>query len=113
MDGFIIAAPRDELTEIGEHHLVFIDRGQQDGVQEGNVFTVVRSGDPYRKEPNLAQRDPKLPKEDVGTLLVVDVKEHACAALVTRSFRELYMGDRVEMRLSAGPALRTAGSGGF
>jgi len=113
MDGYIIAAPRDELTEIGEHHLVFIDRGQQDGVQEGNVFTVVRSGDPYRMEPNLAQRDPNLPKEDVGTLLVVDVKEHACAALVTRSFRELYMGDRVEMRLSAGSALQTAGSGGF
>jgi hypothetical protein len=113
MDGYIIAVPRDDLTEIGEHHMVFLDRGQQDGVQEGNVFTVVRSGDPYRIEPNLAQRDPNLPKEDVGTLLVVDVKEHACVALVTRSMRELYMGDRVEMRLSAGPALRTAGSGGF
>ncbi len=42
---------------------------------------------------------PSLPTEDVGTLLVVDVKDHASAALVTRSLNELAPGDRVEMRM--------------
>ena len=41
---------------------------------------------------------PSLPKEDVGEMLVIDVKERASAALVTRSMIELAVGDRVEMR---------------
>ena len=35
-----------------------------------------------------------------STLLVVDVKDHASAALVTRSLSELGPGDRVEMRVA-------------
>jgi hypothetical protein len=40
--------------------------------------------------------------EPVGDLLVVDVKEQASAALVTRSLKELLIGDRVEMRPETG-----------
>jgi len=101
MDGFIIAAQQEIISEIGEHHVVFLDKGRADGVEEGNTFTVVRSGDPYGREMNEIMRDPKLPKEDVGTLLVVDAQQTSSAALVMRSFRELYVGDKVEMRSSA------------
>jgi hypothetical protein len=45
----------------------------------------------------------------VGELLVIDVKERASAALVTRSRTELLVGDRLEMR-AVGQA--TAGAGG-
>ncbi len=80
--------------------MVFVDRGKVDGVEEGNRFTVVRAGDPLgaptQGHPELGPRTP--PNEDVGALLVVDVKEHASAALVTRSLSELVPGDRVEMR---------------
>jgi len=38
----------------------------------------------------------------VGQLLVVDVKENASTALVTKSIKELLIGDRVEMRAAAG-----------
>ena len=98
IDGYIIAAQQEIISEIGEHHLVFLDKGRADGVEEGNVFTVVRSGDPYGREMNEIIRDPHLPKEDVGTLLVVDAQQSSSAALVVRSFRELYVGDKVEMR---------------
>jgi hypothetical protein len=101
MDGFIIAAQQEIISEIGEHHVVFLDKGRADGVEEGNTFTVVRSGDPYGREMNEIMRDPRLPKEDVGTLLVVDAQQTSSAALVMRSFRELYVGDKVEMRSSA------------
>jgi len=47
LEGRILAAPVDVLTMIGEQHVVFIDKGQVDGVEEGNVFRVVRSGDAY------------------------------------------------------------------
>jgi hypothetical protein len=104
LDGRIIATRQDELSILGEHQVVFVDRGAQDGVEEGNVFTVVRSGDMYGRDPYVPPWDPALPKEDVGYLLVIDVKEKASAALVTKSLRELLVGDRVEMRSEAGGA---------
>ncbi len=106
LDGRIIGAQVDIVTQVGEHHVVFVDRGQRDGVEEGNLFTVVRSGDLYGRDPHVPAWDPDLPPEDVGDLLVVDVKEQVSTALVTRSLTELLIGDRVEMR----PASR--GSGG-
>ncbi len=111
MDGYIIAAQQEVISDIGEHHVVFVDKGRADGVEEGNVFTVVRSGDPYGREMNEILRDPNLPKEDVGTLIVVDAQQTSSAALVVRSFRELYVGDKVEMR-SAGTASPSAKAGG-
>jgi hypothetical protein len=100
--GRIIAAQVDVVTQMGEHHVVFLDKGEQDGVEEGNVFTVLRSGDQYGRDPHLPTFDGDLPIEAVGSLLVVDVKAKASAALVTRSLKELVVGDRVEMRADAG-----------
>ncbi|MFL5299548.1 MAG: peptigoglycan-binding protein LysM, partial [Anaeromyxobacteraceae bacterium] len=96
--GYIIAAEQDIVTEIGEHHLVFIDKGRDDGVEEGNVFAVTRSGDPTDTLPNAILQDPSLPTEDVGSLLVIDTQANASSAIVVRSMRELYIGDHVEMR---------------
>jgi nucleoid-associated protein YgaU len=107
--GRIIASQARGITQVGEHHVVFVDKGQADGVEEGNVFTVVRSGDLYGRDPYVAPWDDRLPKEDVGRLLIVDVKERASAALVVRSLRELVIGDRVEMQAETAGQL---GSGG-
>jgi LysM domain len=109
MNGYIIAAQQEVISEIGEHHVVFVDKGRADGVEEGNVFTVVRSGDPYGREMNEIMNDPDLPKEDVGTLVVVDAQQTSSAALVVRSFRELYVGDKVEMRSASAPSPKTGG----
>ncbi len=93
----------EQLGELAESQFVFVDKGKADGVEEGNSFTVIRSGDPRMNgdllHPEHWEGDP-LPIEDVGRLLVVDVKDHTSAALVTRSLRELLPGDRVEMRVA-------------
>jgi hypothetical protein len=102
LKGVIVASPVSVLTQFAESQVVFIDRGRADGVEEGNRFTVVRSGDPYGREPGKLAWDDRFPKEDVGDLLVVDVRETASAALVTRSLTELEAGDRVEMRAAGG-----------
>jgi hypothetical protein len=103
LQGVILDTQSTEVTEIGEHHLVFIDKGKADGVEEGNTFKVLRSGDPYRAEFQRAEYDPDLPDEVVGNLIVVDAKENASTALVNRSIRELTVGDRVAMVPSAAP----------
>jgi hypothetical protein len=97
-----VAAQIDIMTMLGEQHVVFVDKGRADGVEEGNVFRVVRSGDLYGVAPGVIPNDPSLPKEIVGDLMVIDVKETTSTALVTRSLRELAIGDRVEMRAAAG-----------
>jgi len=102
VEGRIIAAQVDVVTQMGENHIVFLDKGEKDGVEEGNVFTVLRSGDQYGNDPRAPTWDAKLPREPVGDLLVIDVKEKASAALVTKSLKELMIGDRVEMRPDAG-----------
>lgn len=104
LDGRIVAAQVDVVTEIGEHHVVFIDKGSDDGVQEGNLFHVIRRGDAYDKPVDRPIWDPSMPKEVIGDLLVVDVKPNASAALVTRSVNELAIGDHVEMTPDAGAA---------
>jgi hypothetical protein len=101
LDGYIVTSPVEVLTQFAESQVVFVDRGRAEGVEEGNRFVVVRAGDPYDKPADERFWDDSLPKEDVGSLLVVDVKEHASAALVTKSLIELGAGDRVEMRVGA------------
>ncbi len=104
LSGFIIAAQQDLVSEIGEHHVVFVDKGRADGVEEGNVFTVVRSGDPYgqhRSDILSDSRAAELPIEDIGTLMVIDAQQTSSAALVVRSLRELFVGDKVEMRVAS------------
>jgi hypothetical protein len=98
--GYVVGTPLETLSQLAESHVVFVDLGRAEGVEEGNRFVVVRAGDPVGAPGQLPRWDNSLPTEDVGLLLVVDVKEHASAALVTRSIFELAPGDRVEMRAS-------------
>jgi hypothetical protein len=104
LEGLVIGAPVSVLTQLAEHQVVFVDRGTADGVQDGNVLKVVRAGDLYGRDVHRPVWDERLPKEDVGDLLVIDAREHASAALVTRSLYELVIGDRFEMRAAPGVA---------
>jgi len=112
LEGQILSAERPATWLAAEHNVVFVDKGRADGVEDGNVFTVTRAGDPYGKPLDLdtlgIEENQALPAEDIGELLVVDAKENFSTALVVRSLRELFAGDRVEMRparsAAAGPA---------
>ena len=101
-----------EPTLIGmaaEHSRVLIDAGSAQGVQVGNVFTVIRQADPIQSgvgvDPSINQ-DTSLPVEEVGRCMAVDVREAVTTCLLLRSYREVVAGDRVELR-ATGP--QTAG----
>ncbi len=90
--GYIIDTLGDIFTEVGEYHVVFIDKGRSHGVQQGNTFAVVDRGDGFTRETQ------GLPNEDIGQLMVVDVQDQASTAVVVTSLRELGIGDKIEMR---------------
>lgn len=106
LTGHVVAASIDVLTQIGEQRVVFVDRGARDGVAVGNVFRVVRSGDPFAETIPLngmaVPNDPALPREPIGDLLVIDVKDGVSSALVTRSVTEILIGDSVVMHAAPG-----------
>jgi hypothetical protein len=84
---------------LGFGHFVVLNRGTRDGVQVGNRTFVIRRGDGYRA--NLQQweiHDATSPKEVVGEILVVDVRDNASVAWIARSSKELKVGELTEMR---------------
>lgn len=102
VEGIILAALESNQGQLGQGHLVFLDRGSKDGVAEGNTFSVVRSGDGLESDGYSPQHDPELPREQIGYLVVVEAKETTAAAMIVNSVRELRVGDRVEMRVAEG-----------
>ena len=84
---------------LGTGHFVVLNRGKRDGVEVGNRTFVIRRGDGYRA--NLQKweiHDPESPKEVVGEILVVDVRDDASVAWIARSSKELKVGELTEMR---------------
>lgn len=78
---------------------VVLNRGKRDGVEVGNRTFVVRRGDGYAT--NIEEweiHDPTSPKEVVGEILVVEVRDNASVAWVARSNKELRVGELTEMR---------------
>jgi hypothetical protein len=86
-------------TLLGPGHFVVLNRGRRDGIQVGNRTFVIRRGDGYRA---LLQKweihDPNAPKEVVGEIMVVDVRDNASVAWISRSNKELKVGEITEMR---------------
>jgi len=101
LKGYVIGVLVPYLTVSGEHSVIIVDKGRSDGVELGQTFTVIRQQDPISPEaflnPSQGQ-DRRLPVEDVGACMAIDVKENASMCIVTRSIREIVYGDRLEMR---------------
>lgn len=105
----VVAQLETSITMAGEHTRVLVDAGSAQGVQIGNVFTVIRQADPILSDlgvdPSVNQ-DTSLPVEEVGRCMAVDVREAVTTCLLLRSYREVVVGDRVELR---GGGAQTAG----
>ena len=96
MNGYIIASFIPKILNLGENHMVFIDRGRRDGVQEGNEFQILERKDGM--DERLGERwTPGLPTEVIGRLMVVDTKDNASAAVIVNSLREIEVGDHITM----------------
>ena len=74
---------------------VFVNRGAEDGVRPGNRFFAYQQWEGF--ETPQEDTAPEIPWQQVGQLMVLDVREQHSLAVVTRSERELFIGDRLEM----------------
>lgn len=103
-DIILVADVKRYPTMIGEHNLAIMDKGADDGVKLGNVFTFYREQDPLPQDALLQPQrlQEGMPREDVGQCVAFEVKAKATMCLVTQSLRELVPGEHAEIRTSGG-----------
>jgi hypothetical protein len=104
----------------GQNQVVFLDRGEDDGLKPGNRLFIIRKGDGFHKtQPSgsaakrIAIEDPSpaamenitkprddntLPEEVLAELRIINVKKGSSMALVTTSRREIELGDKAFAR---------------
>ena len=103
IEGHIITALEPNLTMYGEHHFVVVDRGSKDGVQVGNLFSVIRQNDMGASVLSPTEnQDKDMPVENVATCMVSEVKERTANCVLTQSVLEVVPGDRVVMYAEQG-----------
>ncbi len=95
LNGIIVDSLMDHPTILGEHNLIIVDKGKNHGVKLGNTFTVVHRGDRF------TGNEDKLPNEEVGRIIVVEVNKETSLGLVITSIEELRIGDQVLMKKGA------------
>lgn len=83
-DAPVIVLSNDGLVSLGQGHLVFIDRGSNEDVIPGDLFTIYR--------PN---RD-GLPPVVIGELAVLSVEPESALAKILESRHVVFVGDRLE-----------------
>jgi hypothetical protein len=98
LEGRIIAT-FTPVQFLSAERFVVLNRGRRDGVQVGNRNFIIRRGDGFREVLESWEKlDPKFPKEVVGEIWVVDVRDNASVAWIARSSKELLVGEVTEMR---------------
>lgn len=107
---------------VGQHQVVFVDRGSEDGLRPGNRLLIIRKGDTWRRSlktstvmarSRVKTDDPSdvpiertplrgdervFPEEIVGELRVIRTRKKSSLTIVTRSDIEINPGDRVVVR---------------
>jgi hypothetical protein len=104
----------------GANQVVFLDKGEEEGLKAGNRLFIIRKGDGFHKtqpQGNAAKRialedespaavesiaaprnDSVLPEEVLAELRIVNAAKHTAMALVTTSRREIEQGDHAYAR---------------
>jgi hypothetical protein len=96
--GYVVGGLASNFVLIGEHALVVIDKGRDDGVEQGNTFTFTRRGDPASTPLDpVPNQSPDYPEENIGACMALEVKSTATTCVVTRSLRDIVPGDHVVM----------------
>jgi hypothetical protein len=94
-----VVATFEPNTLLGAGHFVVLNRGKRDGVKVGNRTFVIRRGDGYRATlESWEVHDPNSPREVVGEIWVLDVRDDTSVAWIARSSKELKVGELTEMR---------------
>jgi nucleoid-associated protein YgaU len=92
INGLIIDVPRG-VTQIGAMDVVTLNKGQRDGLVEGNVLEVMKTGETVRDR--VTGQPLKIPDERAGLLMVFRTYDKLSYGLVLNATRSLAVMDKV------------------
>ncbi len=82
----VIVWSEDRVVSMGQGHLVYVDRGSEQDVLPGDVFTI------YRRNQK------GLPPVVLGELAVLSVEEHTALGRILESRYSVYVGDLLDRK---------------
>jgi nucleoid-associated protein YgaU len=92
INGLIIDVPRG-VTQIGALDVVTLNKGQRDGLADGNVLEVMKTGETVRDR--ITGQPLKIPDERAGLLMVFRTYDKLSYGLVLKASRSLAVMDKV------------------
>ena len=92
IDGLILDVPNG-VTQIGQYDVVILNKGVQDGLEEGNVLAIYKTGELVRDR--IQNEQVRLPDERAGLLMVFRVYERMSYGIVLNTQRQLAIMDKV------------------
>jgi hypothetical protein len=99
IEGYILE-PKEDAERFGRSDIVYIDRGMEDGVEQGILLEIYIPGDEIREKEWLRKTE-NLPDKIIGQMIVVDPKTQTSVALITESLQEIRRG--MAFRLASKP----------
>lgn len=95
VEGVVVAAVTPQ-TAVGQFDVVVINRGSRHGLEPGHVLSAwIRGAEVRDDTPNAVSSRVRLPDEQAGRLMVVQVLERMSFALVLDASRDIAAGDPV------------------
>jgi hypothetical protein len=95
--GWIVASQLNKL-ELVEGDVVYIDRGEDDGIRQGHVFNVLRRGAVVLDPASVKKKDKekiKLPDELIARLVVVKTQLKTATAIIVQNRLSVQVGDEI------------------
>jgi hypothetical protein len=95
VEGKIIAVV-DGVSQIGQHQVVVLNLGAEEGIARGSVLGVYQAGREVHDPISRRSRDKvRLPDERAGVAMIFHVFEHMSYALIMRAERAIHVYDLV------------------
>ncbi|MDF2641903.1 MAG: LysM peptidoglycan-binding protein [Pseudomonas sp.] len=92
IDGLILDVPRG-VTQVGEYDVVTLNKGKRDGLTEGNVLAIYKTGETVRDR--ITGESVKIPDERAGLLMVFRTYDKLSYGLVLQAQRSMAVLDKV------------------
>jgi hypothetical protein len=90
--GWVIASKQEKL-ELVDGDVVYIDLGEENQIQPGNLFNVFRRGAVI--EDPVSDEKVKLPDELIARMIVISTQQKTATAVIVNSRLSVYVGDEI------------------
>lgn len=95
----MIVEVRDNRKSVGQHDIVYIDQGSEEGILPGDLFVITHGGERTTfSTKNVSQKLPEginLPYREIGKIVILATQDHTATGKIVSSSEEISKGDTI------------------